>query len=382
MMKRLFAFLTAALMLLGVPALAEEASGPLTLAEIERFNQAILERAAKDEPTVRPLEDAFIAQGKGYEISLTSEDISSDSVVLGAAVTLDARGDQGLADPRGVMTDSAVDALMAKYPNDNPYLAGNRDGAVLYISGELPAAVYTGFVVRDGQEISLIEYNVYHQVDGGVARAGMQYTIAEGKVRAIRSFVTQEAMSQAEAQEAIAALAALQEENSVVSNAGEPGTPLEREDMAIGGLDFFDLTPESAKTVLGEPVHEEKADGTDGSLLTIQWPGVEAVFSLDQDGKMVRTERVTVNEGALEGPRGLRLGDSLAQAIGLFAHGKDLPEEGGFLYGKDQEAPYGFLAAGDESTSLYYVIESPGGDAGLILTFMEDKLASMSMTYL
>ncbi len=382
MMKRLFAFLTAALMLLGVPALAEEASGPLTLAEIERFNQAILERAAKDEPTVRPLEDAFIAQGKGYEISLTSEDISSDSVVLGAAVTLDARGDQGLADPRGVMTDSAVDALMAKYPNDNPYLAGNRDGAVLYISGELPAAVYTGFVVRDGQEISLIEYNVYHQVDGGVARAGMQYTIAEGKVRAIRSFVTQEAMSQAEAQEAIAALAALQEENSVVSNAGEPGTPLEREDMAIGGLDFFDLTPESAKAVLGEPVHEEKADGTDGSLLTIQWPGVEAVFSLDQDGKMVRTERVTVNEGALEGPRGLRLGDSLAQAIGLFAHGKDLPEEGGFLYGKDQEAPYGFLAAGDESTSLYYVIESPGGDAGLILTFMEDKLASMSMTYL
>lgn len=382
MMKRLFAFLTAALMLLGVPALAEEASGPLTLAEIERFNQAILERAAKDEPTVRPLEDAFIAQGKGYEISLTSEDISSDSVVLGTAVTLDARGDQGLADPRGVMTDSAVDALMAKYPNDNPYLAGNRDGAVLYISGELPAAVYTGFVVRDGQEISLIEYNVYHQVDGGVARAGMQYTIAEGKVRAIRSFVTQEAMSQAEAQEAIAALAALQEENSVVSNAGEPGTPLEREDMAIGGLDFFDLTPESAKAVLGEPVHEEKADGTDVSLLTIQWPGVEAVFSLDQDGKMVRTERVTVNEGALEGPRGLRLGDSLAQAIGLFAHGKDLPEEGGFLYGKDQEAPYGFLAAGDESTSLYYVIESPGGDAGLILTFMEDKLASMSMTYL
>lgn len=382
-MKRLFALMTAALLMLALtPALAQEAPGPLTLAEIEAFNAAILARADKEEPTVRQLEGAYIALGKGYELTLSSADISNDSVVLGAAVTLEGAGEQDLADPRGVQVESAAEELLAKYPNDNPYLAGNSDGAVLYIAGELPAAVYTGFVVRDGQTVSLIEYNVYYQVDGGVARAGMQYTLAEGKVRAIRSFVTQEALSQAEAQQALARLSELQEENSVVTNAGAPGTPLEREDLAIGGLDFFDLTPESAKGILGEPEHEEKAESEQGSLLTAQWPGVEAVFSQDKAGKLIKTERVTVDGGSLSGPRGLRLGSTLAQAISLFAHGTELPEEGGFLYGKDQTPPYGSLVVGSEYTTLYYVIDSAQGNAGLILTFLEDKLVSMSMTYL
>ena len=366
-MKRLIALLMAVLMLSGTLALAQEdAPGPLTLTEIEQFNQAILARAAADEPTVRPLGDGFIAMGKGYELTLSSEDISEDSVVLGAAITLEGSGQKDLADPRGLAIDATAEELMAKYPNDNPYLAGSPDGAVLYIAGELPAAVYTGFVVRDGQAISLIEYNVYHQVDGGVARAGLQYTIAEGKVRAIRSFITQEALSQVEAQQAITRLSELQEENSVVSNAGAPGTPLEREDMEIGSLDFFDLTPEAAKAALGEPESEGKAASAQGELLTLQWPGVEAVFSLDKDGKLLKAERVTVNEGALTGPRGLRLGNPLAQAISLFAHGSELPEEGGFLYGKDQTAPYGSLVVGSEYTTLYYVIDSPNGNAGLI----------------
>ncbi|NLG57414.1 MAG: hypothetical protein GX540_03260, partial [Clostridiales bacterium] len=239
-MKRLTALFAALLMAVCPLALAQEGPGPLTLAEIESFNAAILARAVLEEPTLRQAGDSYLALGEGYELSLLSGDISEDSVVLGAAVTLEAGEDEALAGPRGQRVSSPVAELLAAYPSDNPYLAGNRDGAVLYIAGELPAAVYTGFVVRDGQTLSLVEYNVYHQVDGGVARAGLQYTIEQGRVRAIRSFVAQEPLSQQEAQEAISRLAALQEENSLVMNAGQPGSPLEREDMEIGGLDFFD----------------------------------------------------------------------------------------------------------------------------------------------
>ncbi len=378
-MKRLLVILMSLLLVAGSLALAEEARGPLTLAEIEAFNEALLARGAKEELTTRALDDHYLAMGKGYELTLSSSDISDDSVVLGAAIGVDAQGISELKGPRGIQVGSAVEELLKTYPNDNPYLAGNQDGAVLYISGILPAAVYTAFVVRDGQAISLVEYNVYHQVDNGVARAGLQYTIDQGVVRAIRSFMTQEALSQTEAQEAISRLAALQEENSVVTNAGDLGTPLEREDMSFGQMDFFDLTPEGAKAALGEPEFEEKAGA---GLLTLQWPGVEAVFSLDKDGKALRAERVTVTDGNLEGPRGLRLGQTLAQVISLFAHGEDLPENGGFLYGKEQTPPYGSLVVGGDYVSLYYVIEAEGGNAGLVLTVMENKLVSMALTYL
>ncbi|MDD4081092.1 MAG: hypothetical protein PHP02_06730 [Eubacteriales bacterium] len=381
-MKRLTALLTALLLFLSGLAIAEASPGALTLAEIESFNAAILEKAVADEPTLRKAGDAWVALGQGYELTLSSEDISADSVVLGAAVTLEAGQDGQLLGPRGVTADSSLEDLLKAYPNDNPYLAGNQDSAVLYISGELPAAVYTGFVVRDGQTLSLVEYNVYHQVDGGVARAGMQYTISEGRVRAIRSFFSQVPLSQTEAQEAIGRLASLQEENSVVMNLGQPGSPLEREDMEIGGLDFFDLTPETAQAILGAPEHEDEAKISGGSLLTLQWPGVEAVFSLEDGGKAARAERITINSGSFDGPRGLRLGQSLAQAISLFAHGDQLPVEGGSLYGQGQTPPYGAMVSGSGYVTLYYVIDSDNGSAGLVLTFMDDKLAVMSLTYL
>ena len=106
------------------------------------------------------------------------------------------------------------------------------------------------------------------------------------------------------------------------------------------------------------------------------------MFSLEEGGKGARAERITVNAGSFDGPRGLRLGQSLAQAISLFAHGEELPVEGGTLYGEGQTPPYGTMVSGSGYVSLYYVIGSDHGAAGLVLTFMDDKLASMSLTYL
>ncbi len=342
-MKRLLVILMSLLLVAGSLALAEEARGPLTLAEIEAFNEALLARGAKEELTTRALEDHYLAMGKGYELTLSSSDISDDSVVLGAAIGVDAQGISELKGPRGIQVGSAVEELLKAYPNDNPYLAGNQDGAVLYISGILPAAVYTAFVVRDGQAISLVEYNVYHQVDNGVARAGLQYTIDQGVVRAIRSFMTQEALSQtgtAEAQEATAAWRPCRR-RTAWSPTPATGHPLEREDMSFGQMDFFDLTPGGRQ---GRAGRAGKAFEEAGAGLHPAVAGVEAVFSLDKDGKALRAERASPSP-THPGPRGLRLGQTLAQVISLFAHG-DLPENGGFLYGKEQTPPYGSLRWG------------------------------------
>ncbi len=103
-----------------------------------------------------------------------------------------------------------------------------------------------------------MEYNVYHQVDSNVARAGLS-TIDQGVVRAIPLLHDQEALSQTEAQEAISRLAALQEENSVVTNAGDLGTPWSEEDAGFGQMDTFDLTPEAPRPRWASRSLREKA---------------------------------------------------------------------------------------------------------------------------
>ncbi len=65
--------------------------------------------------------------GKGYELTLSSSDISDDSVVGRPLAWM--RGSAGERAPGASQVGSAVEELLKAYPNDNPYLAGNQDGA-------------------------------------------------------------------------------------------------------------------------------------------------------------------------------------------------------------------------------------------------------------
>lgn len=383
-MKRLLIALLCLVLLPALP-LAEEAPEPMKLAEIEQFNQALLERAIAEELPPFAGEGGFLVRGEDYEVLLAGQDLSPDSLVLSAALTQPGHeGETGApAGPRGSRPGMAAEELLALFPNDNPSLAGRQDSAALYVSGELPAAVSTGFVLRDGQSLSLIEYDVYYQAGEGVIRAGLQYTVEGGFVTAIRSFVSMDALGQDAAAEELGKLYDLQESNEYIAFGERGGSRLTREDMALAGLDFFDSDYEAAVNVLGGTANEEKLQDSDGSeLLTCQWPGFEAVFSF-KSGES-RARRLTVNGGAFEGPRGLRLGDTLAQAISRFEHTGEVTPEGGALYGgaEAQEPPYGLMVVSSESTLLYYAIQAESGKAGLILEFVDDLLVSMTLTYL
>ena len=88
--------------------------------------------------------------------------------------------------------------------------------------------------------------------------------------------------------------------------------------------------------------------------------------------------------GLLKGPRGVRLEDTLAQALSRFPHGGVLGEAGGTLYGdaENQVPPYGLMRIEADSTLLYYAFEAEAGKAGLVLAFVDDALVSMTLTYL
>ena len=384
-MKRLFSLvLTAALSLaIALPALTEEAPAPLSLAEIEQFNQAVLAFALKDPPQARAEEGGFLVAGEGYELLLSTQDVSADSPVLGAALTHGGHGEEGAPEaPRGAAVGMGEQELLALFRNDNAFLSGTRDSAVLYISGELPAAVGAGFVLRDGQRLLLAEYDVYYQTGEGVSREGLQFTLEGGYVSAVRSFTSAQPLTQQEAAEALDTLRETQEQTAYFAYSGQGALALSREDLVLSGLDFVDMTRQDAVRVLGEPANEESAEDGSARLVTLQWPGVEAVLKVE--GEKDSALRLTVSDGLGEGPRGLRIGDTLAQAISRFEHGEALPEEGGALYGdaEGQVPPFGALVRGLEADQLYYVTDVESGKAALILDFIDDLLVSMTITYL
>ena len=383
-MKRLVIALLCLLLLPALP-LAEEAPAPLALAEIEQFNQALLDKAIKEALPPFESEGGFMVRGEDYEVLLAGEDLSPDSLVISAALLRPGHAGEegGLAGPRGAKPGMPAAELLELFPNDNPSLAGRQDSAALYVAGELPAAVSVGFLLRDGQNLSLLEYDVYYQAGEGVVRAGLQHTVEAGVVTAIRSFVSMEALSQEAAKEELAKLYDLQESSEYIAYGERGGSRFTREDMSLAGLDFFDSDYEAAVNVLGGTANEEKLENSDGTaLLSCQWPGFEAVFSMK--GEETRAQRLTINGGAFEGPRGLRLGDTLAQAVSCFEHSGEITPEGGALYGAadTQEPPYGLMVVSPEATLVYYAIAAESGKAGLLLEFVDDLLVSMTLTWL
>ena len=387
-MKNRLMIILALILMLAMPTLAEEEAASIKLAEIELFNQTLLERAmAEEQPTFLD-EGNYIVRGEGYELLLGSEDVSTDSLVLGAAIHWIGEraqtADNKLTGPRDTAPGMSLETLLARFANDNQYLAGRPDSAVLYIDGELPAAVSVGFITRDGQNVQMVEHDVYYQAGEGVMREGIQFTIESGDITAIRTFAAKEALSQQAAADELQALRDLQEENAYIAFGDMAGSRLAREDMVLAGLDFFDTDYQAAVTALGEPANEERHEDSDGStLITCQWPGLEAVFR-QKDGAS-RAIRITAQgEGVFEGPRGLRLGDTLAQALSRFEHSGTLDEDGGALYGdaQNQQAPYGLMRINPENTMLYYAIATETGKAGLVMEFVDDILVSMSLTTL
>lgn len=385
-MKTQRLLLLALCLLLALPLItpAQEVASPLTLAELEQFNQALLERAIADElDTFKTEEGGYLAKGNMYEVLVASPDLSPDSLVLSAALVHYGARNPELTGPRGAVTDMQLEDLLALFANDNPYLTGTREEAVLYIRGELPLAVQVGYVLRDGQQVLLVEYGVYYQAGEGVSRAGIQFTLEEGRVTAARTFIAPHTLSQQDAQEEIDRKKATQEAGDYLAYVSQGGSQLGREDLVLAGLDFLDITPQGASAILGEPHSEETADNTDDSaLVTLQWPGVEAVFR--QHGDSHKAYRLTVTDLPFEGPRGLKVGDTLAQAISRFEHGAQLPAIGGTLYGdaENQNPPYGLMITGIDGVELYYVLALEEGKVGLLLQFMDERIISMTLTYL
>lgn len=383
-MKRMLVILMVLSLLLATAALAGEQAKPLSVEELNGFTEGLIAQALSDKAQVEQTPEGFAARGDGYTLYLTSEDLSQDSLLAGAALTGDVHDAAPLAGPRGLRAGAGLADVLAAYPNDNPVLAGTPTSAVLYIAGALPEPVHLGLVTRDGQLIKLVEHSIYQGVDGGVMRVGLQYTIEDDQVMSIRYFGGGDLLSPEEAQEDLQALVLLQEENSYFAYDTKDPAPFAREDLTVAGLDFVELTPDAAIGQLGEAVHEERVKDSNGDeLRMMQWDSLTIAFVYDKDGQLKRPDRVSLTGTGVEGPRGLRIGTSLQDAVSRFA-GEALDTAlGGTLYGDadKQVPPYGRLVVDAQTAQLYFAMTHEDKTILLSCEFIDGALVALSLSY-
>ena len=382
-MKRMLVLLMA-LSLCALPALAGQGPdvGPLSVEELNAFTERLLVRGLADQLPVAASEEGFVATGEGYTLYLESSDLSLDSVLSDASITLESSEKEDFEDPRGITVLTPLDVLYASYPDNNPGVYGTGEGAVLYLMGELPGAVAMGLVTRDGQDVTLVEHSLWQPVEDGYMHSGIQYSVDRGLVVGIHYFGGSAVKTLSEAQEAIAAARSLLSAREYFAFDTVNPLPLQSEDLSFGDLDFLDLTPEFAAQVLGQASYDERMKDSNGEELRVmQWDGVEAAFSYASTGEFKRAERVDVSLPGIEGPRGLRAGTELNQAIGRFEHGVEFASPTQLLYGNGETPPYGRMETQGSESQLHYALDQEGEVIMLTLMFIDGVMVNMSISY-
>lgn len=385
-MKRMLTiFLALSLMVL--PSFGEETRQPepLSLQELNAFTERLLIRGIADSLLVEPTEESgMAARGEGYTLYPQSKDLSLDTVLADASIDLSAAEKEDLEDMRSLTVLSTLDELYAAYPNDNPQAYGTQDNALLYLTGSLPDAVCYGLITRDGQTVRMVEHAIYEPVDDGFMHAGLQYTIDQGFVIGIHFFGGSLIVSRDEAQERISHLEDLQKQKEYFSYDTENPLPFESEDLSFGGLDFLDLSPQTAVNALGKADFDERVKESESQELRImQWDGIEAAFSYGEKGEFQRAERLFVSRPGMEGPRGLRMGADLMEVLGRFPLEEEVTSSSQTLYGQGstQTPPYGRLETQGSTAQVYYAALQ--NDQIVILSFelIDGTLVNMGAYY-
>ena len=390
MTKRILSLLLSLLLLTGV-SLAEgaytlpeaEENASLTYEELEIYLSGLVKSALNDpELSVTPGDfdehHWLWASFRGGLLEIEEEQLTEDAAVFYAELSAEQ------ADPRGLYLGDTVRQILSVYPCDNPDLLGSYYDAALYVNSERPNAC-VGWLLRDGQRVTDVVYTVYHWQEDGVADVSVRFQLDQGVITGIR-IGPRAQYTEEEALEAIRDVSDLQEITDYFaypqSEYGLDLAPFQREDLVFSGIDFLDLTAESAFAAFGSAASDEWTQDSTGEWLRIlSWEGVSLILVYDASRQFVRADSLTVTADVLEGPRGVRAGDFLDTVLFRFRHSEGgMTDAGMTLYGDGENAPWGLLAYDAEGAYVSYALRLDGGETVLLyLTFVGDTLDSLRL---
>ena len=143
-------------------------------------------------------------------------------------------------------------------------------------------------------------------------------------------------------------------------------------DLTFSGINYPALQPDN----LPGKAERTLIDNEDGTwLLCFDSAAFEAVFSCDQNEENARILSYTIRDEAVEGPRGVRLGDLFNEDFRRFRSGEqemteDMTE---VLYGVEGTAPWGAASYDPADMSLRYVTAAEDGTEIMLILRYEDN---------
>ena len=393
MMRKCVALFLALMMVLSLTtAVAESDADALDYDELMNWAEGFKTRAlAAGAPLNDPTEEAAYTED-GYAfvydfatLYMDRPEMTADSVLQ--AVVVYSPEEQG---PRGTGVDQLSSEVLNAFYNENDDLQGDSSFAALYVSDTMPAGALWGWVQRDGQRIETIQYAVHEQLSSGgdgYTDCGLVYTLSDNLVAAIRAYGLNETIS---ADEVRSNLDAVQEVSEKTEYAQVPtsinGSELEmfdRDDLIFSGLDFLSLTPEEAEARLGAAQEDDWMEDEGAYLRSMEFASCTMTFSYDAQKQNPVLEMLSIDMDGLEGPRCVRIGDTLSSVISRFRNG-----EGDYdgvsrevLYGDGENAPYGLAEYGDDATAgLWYAAKlEDGRTVVLSMSFEQMYLSDITL---
>lgn len=369
---------------------AAEEKAALTVDEVDAFLELLREEALQDENliVVAGEEDGvYHATFSGGMLYLAEDALRADTAIVGAELSAERKDLRDLALtvqvselPSGAMLQD----VLAAYPCDNAELYGSFDEAVVAMSGSVPGTAFAGVVSRSGQQVHTVTYYAYETVDGMTVCASVAYRIADQQLLGVH--ITGPAAAE-DAGAEWARLAEIQEETDYFAYpSSQVGSELDmfvREDLSFSGLDFLSLDVETLTDRFGEPTEDTWLEDQDGTLIrTVVWNGMEVTLRYDAGKQLMHATHLVVSTAALEGPRGVRIGDSMTSMLYRFRHGEgEGTNHATVLYGQEGQAPYGELRYEGDGAYLTYLAQVPDGRVSLHLNCEQMYLTSYMLVF-
>ena len=386
MLKRMLCMLIVLALLPVFPALAEESNAEiLTLEELRQWVSDYKIRALATKPLNDPTaeesatEDGYMFVYEFGTLYMDRPEMTADSLVQALVITSEEE-----ADLRGVRVDDQAETVLAAYYTENADLVGNSEQALLYAIDVMPVGAYVADVHRDGQRIQVLDYSVYEQPPtggNGYTDAGILYTLSNGLVSAIRAYGLT-TLVQAEDVAAILENARKLGAETTYSQVltSQDGAELEvfsSEDMIFSGIDFPTLTPEDAMEAFGAATEDVWLEDVDGYMRVMHFESCEVIFLYDSAREKGHVKSLTIDTDSMEGPRSLRVGDSVASVRSRFRSGEG--EDLGIsevLYGSEESGVFGTADYGTDASALlrYGALSEDGERVLLYLNFEQLNL--------
>ncbi len=378
MVKRVSLIVLALMMSLFLTAALAEDTVSLKEAELSAWVDEMLRKSAPLTPLNHPVDETARTE-EGYAflyefatLYYNQAELNAQSILQSVSVT-----DPSCPPLRGITLGTDAETLLAAFGSANPYLLGDGSFAALYLRDEMPRAAYWSWAQLDPQgELTGLQCAMHVRLsDGRYTDAGVRFVLEGGKVTEIRvyglyEYITEEDvlanLDAVRAVEDAIARGALAEEEMEAYTHANSAEMFGLNDLAFEGLRFQDFRVEELEQKLGSKAQTQTLSDAGQQLVTAEWDGVYA------SGTAGGWDVLSVSTDRIAGPRGLRVGQSSSEVLGLFYADGEAREWNGqtLLYGDGQTASY----AVQDGSHVMYTVMGEGESVTLRLQFSGDRL--------